>query len=242
MSQDVQAALVANRRTAMGIALALEPRVSAALAGARREAAATALADAATDLTHLPQWFTPAPGADWEIGVLDAATRVGRTAEKTAAEKDTRDSVSHTGESTPLVVSRFDVVLQPAPEEGQLLTIGAIAEDGRAVALVLDPETRARLADWLRPVARVWVARHVDQPTPLGTYDDPAAAQEHCEAELSAEHPAGTALLWRWDTDEDAPDDQPRELVARIDDTETPTGYLVAPVDVQSTYDTEATW
>ncbi|MFH8792260.1 hypothetical protein [Streptomyces sp. NPDC017941] len=49
----------------------------------------------------------------------------------------------------PLVVSRFDTAIEPAPEEELVLTIGAIAEDGRPVALLLDVETRAKVAAWL---------------------------------------------------------------------------------------------
>ncbi|WP_431781779.1 hypothetical protein [Streptomyces chumphonensis] len=49
----------------------------------------------------------------------------------------------------PLVVSRFDAVMEPAPEEPPVLTIGAVAEDGRPVALLLDPEARAKVARWL---------------------------------------------------------------------------------------------
>jgi hypothetical protein len=51
----------------------------------------------------------------------------------------------------PLIVSRFDVAMEPAIEEEQILTIAAIAEDGRPVALLLDPETRAKVARWLGP-------------------------------------------------------------------------------------------
>ncbi|MET9517003.1 hypothetical protein [Streptomyces sp. NPDC002994] len=51
----------------------------------------------------------------------------------------------------PLIVSRFDVAMEPAPEEEPILTIGCIAEDGRPVALLLDPETRAKVARWLAP-------------------------------------------------------------------------------------------
>ncbi|MEU1494330.1 hypothetical protein ABZ456_29265 [Streptomyces sp. NPDC005776] len=52
----------------------------------------------------------------------------------------------------PIVVSRFDVAMEPAPEDEQVLTVGCIAADGRPVALVLDPETRARVAGWLSPM------------------------------------------------------------------------------------------
>ncbi|MHC3427242.1 hypothetical protein [Streptomyces sp. DT18] len=51
----------------------------------------------------------------------------------------------------PLVVDRFDVAIEPAPEEEPVLTIGCIAEDGRPVALLLDPETRRKVAGWLAP-------------------------------------------------------------------------------------------
>ncbi|MVO84133.1 hypothetical protein GPA10_04950 [Streptomyces sp. p1417] len=49
----------------------------------------------------------------------------------------------------PLVVSRFDTAIEPAPEEEPVLTIGAIAEDGRPVALLLDVETRAKVGAWI---------------------------------------------------------------------------------------------
>jgi hypothetical protein len=51
----------------------------------------------------------------------------------------------------PIIVSRFDVAMEPAIEEEQILTIGAIAEDGRPVALLLDPETRRKVGGWLVP-------------------------------------------------------------------------------------------
>ncbi|TRV72578.1 hypothetical protein FKN01_29765 [Streptomyces sp. 130] len=54
-------------------------------------------------------------------------------------------------DADPLVVSRFDVAIEPAPEEEQLLTVGCIAEDGRPVALLLNAEDRAKVAEWLAP-------------------------------------------------------------------------------------------
>ncbi|MFF4338153.1 hypothetical protein [[Kitasatospora] papulosa] len=51
----------------------------------------------------------------------------------------------------PLVVNRFDVAMEPAPEEEQVLTIGCIDEDGRPVALLLDMEARSKVARWLAP-------------------------------------------------------------------------------------------
>jgi len=49
----------------------------------------------------------------------------------------------------PLMVSRFDTAIEPSPEEAPVLTVEAIAEDGRPVALLLDEETRAKVASWL---------------------------------------------------------------------------------------------
>lgn len=54
-------------------------------------------------------------------------------------------------ESGPLVVSRYDVAMEPAPGEEPVFTVGAIAEDGRPVALLFDPETRRKVAGWLAP-------------------------------------------------------------------------------------------
>lgn len=45
-------------------------------------------------------------------------------------------------EATPLIVSRYDTATEAAPEEEPVLTVGAIAEDGRPVGLLFDEETR----------------------------------------------------------------------------------------------------
>lgn len=39
----------------------------------------------------------------------------------------------------------------PAPEEEPVLTVGAVAEDGRPVALLFDPDDRRKVAGWLAP-------------------------------------------------------------------------------------------
>lgn len=57
------------------------------------------------------------------------------------------------GQEDILVVSRFDTAIEPAPEEEPLLTVGAIAEDGRPVGLLFDEETRRKVAGWLAPAA-----------------------------------------------------------------------------------------
>lgn len=49
----------------------------------------------------------------------------------------------------PLIVSRFDIGMEPALEEEQVFTIGAIAEDGTPVALMFDEETRRKVGGWL---------------------------------------------------------------------------------------------
>jgi hypothetical protein len=64
-----------------------------------------------------------------------------------------RDEEIAKQQTTPLVVSRFDVAMEPAPEEEPVLTVGAIAEDGRPVALLFGEETRRKVASWLAPTA-----------------------------------------------------------------------------------------
>ncbi|MDX2841450.1 hypothetical protein PV377_21160 [Streptomyces ipomoeae] len=54
-------------------------------------------------------------------------------------------------EAVPLVVARFDTAMEPAPEEKPVFVVGAIAENGRPVALCFDPEGRRKVAGWLAP-------------------------------------------------------------------------------------------
>lgn len=58
---------------------------------------------------------------------------------------------AQTAAPVPLIVTRYDTASEPAPEEEPILTVGAIAEDGRPVALLFDEETRAKVAGWLAP-------------------------------------------------------------------------------------------
>ncbi|MFD3535198.1 hypothetical protein [Streptomyces sp. NPDC058664] len=51
----------------------------------------------------------------------------------------------------PFIVNRYDVAIEPAPEEKPILTIGAVTIGGHPVALLLDPENRAKVARWLMP-------------------------------------------------------------------------------------------
>ncbi|WP_406168914.1 hypothetical protein [Streptomyces sp. NBC_00996] len=62
-----------------------------------------------------------------------------------------RDEVLAEHQAEPLIVSRYDVAMEPAPEEEPVLTVGAVAEDGRPVALLFDLEARAKVAGWLAP-------------------------------------------------------------------------------------------
>jgi hypothetical protein len=75
---------------------------------------------------------------------------------ETAAKRQAAELAEHRAEAnTPLVVSRFDVAMEPAPEEEPGLTVGAVAEDGRPVALVFDGEARVKVAGWLTPVVEL---------------------------------------------------------------------------------------
>ncbi|AZM54137.1 hypothetical protein DMA15_17465 [Streptomyces sp. WAC 01529] len=51
----------------------------------------------------------------------------------------------------PLIVDRFDVAMEPAPEDPPVLIVGATASDGMPVALFFDVEDRAKVASWLAP-------------------------------------------------------------------------------------------
>ncbi|MEV7491466.1 hypothetical protein AB0O08_12000 [Streptomyces anulatus] len=59
--------------------------------------------------------------------------------------------VGTAAESDPLIVSRFDTAIEPAPEEDPVLIVGAVSDDGRPVALLLDLEARSKVARWLAP-------------------------------------------------------------------------------------------
>ncbi|MFI1676999.1 hypothetical protein [Streptomyces sp. NPDC020607] len=51
----------------------------------------------------------------------------------------------------PLIVDRFDTAMEPAPEDPPVLIVGAVAADGRPVALFFDTEARDKVAAWLAP-------------------------------------------------------------------------------------------
>lgn len=84
----------------------------------------------------------------------------------------------------------------------------------------------------------VYRAAYEHEPFPLGLYATRTAAEAHCEADVSREHPAGTALFFEWCVDED--DSSVAELDVRIGDEHTSTGYTVTTVVADATYDPEA--
>ena len=98
------------------------------------------------------------------VAVRAKSAFLRRVADGIKREKDTGGGSEPTaGESTaahgrvePLTVSRFDVAMEPAPEEEQVFTVGAVADDGRPVALLFDPEARSRVAGWLVPDVANW--------------------------------------------------------------------------------------
>ncbi|HEX6518294.1 MAG TPA: hypothetical protein VF049_22225 [Nocardioidaceae bacterium] len=51
----------------------------------------------------------------------------------------------------PFVVTRYDVAIEPAPEEKPILTIGAVTIGGHPVALLFGLEDRAKVVRWLAP-------------------------------------------------------------------------------------------
>ncbi|TXL91631.1 hypothetical protein [Streptomyces sp. IB2014 016-6] len=77
----------------------------------------------------------------------------------------------------------------------------------------------------------------LDQAIPLGWYKTSEVARAHCETALRFDSPAHVTLDLDWIGDESEPLD-PWELVAAVGGgDEQPTGYVVTPVEVASTYD-----
>lgn len=105
------------------------------------------------------------------------------------------------GEEDVLVVTRFDTAIEPAPEEEQVLTIGAIADDGRPVGLLLDEETRRKVAGWLAPAddaeaydGEVAMLRSLVRTLRVVIRDDASAETQRAEVrKLLWEHAADDA-------------------------------------------------
>lgn len=99
---------------------------------------------------------------------------------ETAAKRQAAELAEHRAESTtPLIVSRFDTAMEPAPEEDPVLTIGAIAEGGRPVALFLDEETRTKVAGWLAPPVEELHTRIAELEAELADAKRPSYSKRH---------------------------------------------------------------
>lgn len=107
---------------------------------------------------------------------LDPETEAGGAAvramagllRRMAAEAERGNAPTPGPRDEPLIVSRFDVAIEPAPEEQQVLTVGAIAKDGRPVALLFDEEARRKVAGWLTLDATSEPVACADEPTGAG--------------------------------------------------------------------------
>ena len=88
--------------------------------------------------------YRSAPRADQE----SAAGAIARMADK-LSRGAVRPPLSRGPD--PLVVSRYDTAMEPAPEDEQVFIVGAIDETGRPVALQFTREDRAKVGQWLTP-------------------------------------------------------------------------------------------
>ncbi|MFF8656762.1 hypothetical protein [Streptomyces huasconensis] len=85
------------------------------------------------------------------IGHREAARLIAANDSAVRAEVATAAATATPDDADPLIVDRFDTAMEPAPEDPPVLIVGAIAADGRPVALVFDAEARAKVAAWLSP-------------------------------------------------------------------------------------------
>ncbi|MEV6790872.1 hypothetical protein AB0M87_02500 [Streptomyces sp. NPDC051320] len=113
------------------------------------------------------------------------------------------------------------------------------AERVRRMAAADPEEKDTAAAATSTPETFVYRAGYVHETIPLGLYTNEAAARAHCEATVSSEHPASVALLFDWIGEDDDPE-EPRELIVRIGDEETTTGYTVTRLEVATAYDPDA--
>ncbi|MGW1295117.1 hypothetical protein [Streptomyces sp. NPDC002533] len=178
-----------------------------------------------------------------------------RVADAIETGKDTQP-----GESTPTISARdartavlvsIARALREQPTGARLLD--GLDELGEAVVC----ENAREIATWADALASL---AHIDddlgitaaQPPPaltmyraehetihVGHYTTEAEARRHCEALISNEYPAGTALFFDWMGDDDP--EGPRELVVQsAQEDAVPTGYVVVPLDVAAAYDPDA--
>ena len=112
--------------------------------------------------------------------------------------------------------------------------------DERAAYAAADPATEKDTpAGATSTPLTVYCARYEDEDQPSGWYTTAAAAQAHCEAMVSAEHPDGLALLYDWIDDEDEYGPVCELAVQIGDGPKELAGYLVAPIEVAAEYDPE---
>ncbi|MFE9381097.1 hypothetical protein [Streptomyces sp. NPDC006855] len=186
----------------------------------------------------------------WTGTVAGLAQRI---ADATEAGKDTRE-----GESTPTLSARGARTavlialargLREQPTGARLLD--GLDELGEAAVC----EDAAAMTEWADALAALvgiddalgaaataplTVYRAEHETIRVGHYTTEAEARRHCEALISNEYPADTALFFDWMGDEDDPEG-PRELVVQsAQEDALPTGYVVVPLDVADAYDPDA--
>ncbi|MEU2764297.1 hypothetical protein [Streptomyces sp. NPDC007094] len=121
-----------------------------------------------------------------------------------------------------------------------------VCEDAREIAAWADALARlAHIDDDLGitaaqapPARTVYRAEH--ETIHVGHYTTEAAARRHCEALISNEYPADTALFFDWMGDEDDPEGARELVVQSAQEDALPTGYVVVPLDVADAYDPDA--
>ncbi|MFF3848022.1 hypothetical protein [Streptomyces sp. NPDC002328] len=136
------AEFIATARAAVPELLAEIDRLRAELASEGQPMSASAIAD----LRRLERVSVLRAAADKIERLYGCGWPLRRMADDAERAKITGRLVPD-----PLPVSRYDTAIEPAPEEEPILLVGAIAEDGRPVALFFDPETRRKVAGWLAP-------------------------------------------------------------------------------------------
>lgn len=130
----------------------------------RRTAAGVEEKASATAPTATPAWLPTADVVAWltkksrelrsvggpvRAAQADAVAALASKVERGAIRPDNLRSLPEEDTTDPLIVDRFDVAMEPAPDEEPVLVIGAVAADGRPVALLLDVEDRVKVAAWL---------------------------------------------------------------------------------------------
>ncbi|MCW7991075.1 hypothetical protein XF35_39145, partial [Streptomyces platensis subsp. clarensis] len=83
---------------------------------------------------------------DGTWNAVDAVDTLCRWFRERGIDIDAGPIEPHATGPEPLIVSRFDIAMEPAPEEDPVLTIGAIADNAQPVALLFDREDRVKVA------------------------------------------------------------------------------------------------